>query len=88
MGDGAAAIAVGDGKDRAGDVAPATGAIELLEQEGDGEVVLCSGINVGSKTPSMPWHRMEDPSVQIFGLMIFTSSREKFFLPLLEILSM
>lgn len=88
MGDGAAAIAVGDRKDGAGDVAPAAGGLELLEQEGDGEVVLCSGIDVGSKTPSTPWHRMEDPSVQIFGLMIFTLLRDKFFLPLLEILSM
>lgn len=88
MGDGAAAIAVGDGEDGAGDVAPATGGLELLEEEDEGEVVLFSGIDVGSKTPSMPWHRMEDPAVQIFRLMILTLLREKFLLPLLEILSM
>jgi hypothetical protein len=88
VGDGAAAIAVSDGEDGAGDVAPATGGLELLEQEDEGEVVLFSGIEIGSKTPSMPWQRMEDPAVQIFGLMILTLLREKFLLPLLEILSM
>lgn len=36
MGDGATAIAVGDVKDGAGDVAPATGGFGLLEQEDEG----------------------------------------------------
>ena len=80
---------MGNGSDGAGALASTTGGLELLEQEGEGgEVLLFFGITVSDKTPSMPWHLMEDPAEQIFGLMIFTLFREKFLLPLFEILSM
>lgn len=63
----------------------------LLGHEEDGGTVkleLYTYISASDKTPSMPWHRMEDPKTQILGLMIFTLLRTKFFLPLLVILSM
>lgn len=39
--------------------------------------ILLSGFN----TPSIPWHRMDDPTVHIFGLMILTLLRTKLLRP-------
>lgn len=58
---------------------------ELLGQGGGGEG---EGVFGAESTPSTPWHRMEDPAVQMFGLINFTLLRRKLLLPWLEILSM
>ena len=54
------------------------GGLVILEQEVDegGTVELWCGAIVASTTPSMPWHLMDEPAVQILGLMIWTLLRK------------
>ncbi|KAF5203343.1 Uv-b-induced protein [Thalictrum thalictroides] len=49
-----------------------TGVIGLGgEHLGEENVVLCV-CSTGASTPFMPWHLIEDPAMQMFGLMIWT----------------
>ncbi|CAA2999301.1 Hypothetical predicted protein [Olea europaea subsp. europaea] len=74
----------GDG----GDGAAATGVpprVPLLGQEG-GTTLGWGIIDVACTTPSMPWHLIEDPRVQILGLIILTLLRKNRLRPSFEIL--
>lgn len=80
-GDGVGGIAGGVGA-----IAGGAG-VELLKQAAEGEAIAVELLTAIDRTPSMPWHRMEEPAVHMFGLMSFTLLRKKLLLPLLEILS-
>ncbi|PON77531.1 hypothetical protein PanWU01x14_026920, partial [Parasponia andersonii] len=61
--------------DGVGGIAGGAG-LELLKQAAEGEAIAALElVTATDRTPSMPWHRMEEPAVHMFGLMSFTLLR-------------